>query len=77
MISSAKVPDSPASTLLTATIAMPAAIVLCSPNRSVSRPAGSAPTIRMSANALMTLAAAVILTPNCWPKTGIAGATMP
>jgi hypothetical protein len=56
--------ENPARTLLTATTEMPAAITLCSPNRSTSRPAGSAPSTRISANALMTLAAAAVLTPN-------------
>ena len=63
--------------MLTATAVMPAAITTCSPNRSTSRPAGSAPTTRISANALITLAAAAVLTPNCRANAGIAGATIP
>ena len=58
-ISSAKDLENPASTLLTATTAMPAAITPGSPKRSTRRPAGSAPTTRISANTLITLAAAV------------------
>ncbi len=69
--------EKPASTLLTATTAMPAAITECSPNRSTSRPAGSAPTTRISANALITPAAAAVLTPNCLANSGMAGATIP
>ena len=69
--------ENPASTLLTATTAMPTAITACSPNRSTSRPAGSAPRTRISANALITLAAAAVLTPNCRANAGIAGATIP
>ena len=57
-------PENPATMLLTATIAMPAAITACSPNRSTRRPAGSAPTTRSRANALTTLAAAAVLTPK-------------
>ena len=50
--------------LLTETIAMPAAMTLCSPNRSTSRPAGSAPSTRSNAKALTTLAAEAVLTPK-------------
>jgi hypothetical protein len=70
-------PDNPATVLLTATITMPTAIVRRSPNRSTRRPAGNAPTIRMSAKALITLAAAVVLTPNCRANAGMLGATIP
>src|SRR5215472_7247661 len=69
--------ENPASVLLTATIATPAAIVQCSPNLSTSRPDGSAPAIRISANALITLAAAAVLTPNCRANGGMPGATIP
>ena len=69
--------ENPASTLLTATTAMPAAMTARSPNRSASRPAGRAPITRMSANALTTLAAAAVLTPNPRANSGIAGATIP
>ena len=64
MMSSANEPENPATMLLTATIAMPAAITPGSPNRSTRRPAGSAPTMRIRANALITLAAAAVLTPK-------------
>jgi hypothetical protein len=33
--------------------------------------------IRISANALITLAAAAVLTPNCLANAGIPGATIP
>src|SRR5258706_12014764 len=70
-------PEKPARTLLAATIAMPAAIVLRSPKRSTSLPEGSAPMIRIKAKALITLAAAAVLTPNCLAKAGMPGATIP
>ena len=70
-------PEKPARTLLAATIAMPAAIVLRSPKRSTSLPEGSAPMIRIKANALITLAAAAVLTPNCLANAGMPGATIP
>jgi len=63
--------------LLTATTAMPAVITLASPKRSTRRPAGSAPTTLISANTLITLAAAATLTPNLQAKRGMAGATIP
>ena len=69
--------ENPASRLLTATIAMPTAMTLCSPKQSTRRPAGRAPTTRISANALTTLAAAAALTPNSWANSGMAGATTP
>ena len=62
--SAAKELENPASTLLTATTRMPIAIARRWPIRSISRPPGSAPTIRMTAKALMTLPAAATLTPN-------------
>jgi hypothetical protein len=43
---------------------MPIAITRREPNRSTSGPAGSANATRISANALITLAAAATLTPN-------------
>ena len=49
----------------------------CSPNRSIRRPAGSAPATRISANALTTLAAVAVLTPNWRANSGMAGATIP
>jgi hypothetical protein len=64
MMSCANDPDNPATTLLTATIAMPAAITTGSPSLSTRRPAGSAPTMRIRANALTTPAAAAVLTPK-------------
>ena len=64
MMSSVNEPANPAMMLLTATTAMPAAITTGSPNRSTRRPAGSAPTMRISANALTTPAAAAVLTPK-------------
>ena len=75
--SSAKDRENPARTLLTATTAIPAAITPGSPKRSTRRPAGSAPTTRISANTLITPAAAVTLTPNWRAKAGMAGATIP
>jgi hypothetical protein len=69
--------ENPASTLLTATTAIPVAMTTGSPNRSTSRPAGNAPSTRISAKALITLAAAATLTPNCRANAGIAGATIP
>ncbi len=57
-------PDSPASTLLAATTAIPMAITRCSPNRSTRRPAGNAPITRSRANALTTPAAEAVLTPK-------------
>ena len=69
--------ENPASTLLAATTAMPAAITSREPNRSTIRPAGSANATRISANALITLAAAATLTPNWRAKAGMAGATIP
>ena len=57
--SSANDRENPARMLLTATTAIPAAITPGSPNRSTRRPAGSAPTTRINANTLITLAAAV------------------
>jgi hypothetical protein len=77
MSSSARDRENPASTLLTATTAMPVAMITGSPNRSTSRPAGSAPMTRMNAKALITLAAAATLTPNCLANSGMAGATIP
>ena len=76
-ISSAKDCENPARTLLTATTAMPAAITGGAPKRSTSRPAGSAPNTRISANTLITLAAAATLTPNWRAKAGMTGATIP
>ena len=64
MMSSANEPENPARMLLTATIVMPVAITTGSPNLSTSRPAGSAPTMRIRANALTTPAAAAVLTPK-------------
>jgi len=64
MRSCANDPDSPASTLLAATTAIPTAITLCSPNRSTRRPAGKAPATRSRANALTTPAAEAVLTPK-------------
>ena len=75
--SSVKDWESPARTLLTATSAIPAAITPGSPKRSTRRPAGSAPTTRISANTLITPAAAVTLTPNWRANAGMAGATIP
>jgi hypothetical protein len=69
--------ENPARMLLAATMAMPVAMITGSPNRSTRRPAGSAPMTRISANALMTAAAAVSLTPNCLANSGMAGATIP
>ena len=40
-------------------------------------PAGNANATRMSANALITLAAAATLTPNWRAKAGMPGATIP
>ncbi len=76
-ISSTKDLENPASTLLTATTAMPAAITPGSPKRSTRRPAGSAPITRISANTLIPLAAVATLTPNWRAKAGMAGATIP
>ena len=56
---------------------MPAAITRREPNRSASQPAGSANATRISANALITLAAAATSTPNWRAKAGMAGATIP
>ena len=64
MMSSANEPENPARMLLTATIAIPAVITTGSPSRSTRRPAGSAPTMRIRANALTTPAAAAVLTPK-------------
>ena len=75
--SSVKDWENPARMLLTATTAMPAAITPGSPKRSTRRPAGSAPTTLISANTLITLAAAATLTPNWRAKAGMAGATIP
>jgi hypothetical protein len=69
--------ENPASMLLTATTAIPVAITRREPNRSASRPAGNANATRISANALITLAAAATLTPNWRAKAGIPGATIP
>ncbi len=69
--------ENPATRLLTATIPIPTAIVRRSPNRSTSRPAGSAPTTRIKAKALITLAAAAALTPNWRANAGMLGATIP
>jgi hypothetical protein len=69
--------EKPASTLLAATTAMPAAITRREPNRSTSRPAGIANATRISANALITVAAAATLTPNWRAKAGMPGATIP
>src|SRR5215813_8379614 len=77
MMSSANEPENPATMLLTATIAMPTAITAGWPSRSARRPAGSAPTMRISANALTTLAAAAVLTPKWRANAGISGATIP
>ncbi len=63
--------------LLAATTVMPAAITLCSPNRSTSRPAGSAPSTLSSANALTTPAAEAVLTPKWRANAGMSGATIP
>ena len=76
-MSSTKDWENPARMLLAATTAMPAAITPGSPKRSTRRPAGSAPTTLISANTLITLAAAVTLTPNLRAKAGMAGATIP
>ncbi len=76
-MSSTKDWENPARMLLAATTAIPAAITPGSPNRSTRRPAGSAPTTLISANTLITLAAAATLTPNWRAKAGIAGATSP
>ena len=57
-------PENPARILLTATIPMPADITRYSPNRSTRRPDGSAPATRSRAKALITLAAAAVLTPK-------------
>ena len=75
--SSAKEREHPARMLLTATSDIPAAITPGSPKRSTRRPAGSAPTTRISANTLITLAAVVTSTPNWRAKAGMAGATIP
>ena len=77
MMSSANELENPATMLLTATIAMPVAITAGWPNRSARRPAGSAPMMRMRANALTTLAAAVVLTPKWRANAGMSGATIP
>src|SRR5215469_12035108 len=77
MMSSANEPENPATMLLTATIAMPVAITAGWPNRSARRPAGSAPTMRIRANALTTLAAAAVLTPKWRANAGMSGATIP
>src|SRR5215813_766431 len=61
MMSSANEPENPARMLLTATIVMPTAITAGSPNLSTRRPAGSAPTMRIRANALTTPAAAAVM----------------
>ena len=76
-ISCANDPDNPASTLLTATTAIPVNMMARSPNRFTSRPAGSAPASRTSANTLITLAAAAVLTPNWRANCGMAGAAIP
>ena len=77
MMSSVNEPENPARMLLTATIVMPVAITTGSPNRSTRRPAGSAPTMRIRANALTTLAAAAVLTPKWRANAGMSGATIP
>src|SRR5690242_5440868 len=77
MMSSAYEPENPATMLLIATIAMPVAITAGCPNRSARRPAGSAPTIRIRANALTTPAAAAVLTPKWRANAGMSGATIP
>src|SRR5215468_565482 len=77
MMSSANEPENPATMLLTATIAMPVAITAGCPNRSARRPAGSAPTMRIRANALTTPAAAAVLTPKWRANAGMSGATIP
>jgi len=77
MMSAANELENPATMLLTATIAMPVAMTTGWPNRSARRPAGSAPTMRMRANALTTLAAAAVLTPKWRPNAGMSGATIP
>jgi hypothetical protein len=63
--------------LLAATTATPTAITRREPNRSTRRPAGIANATRISANALITLAAAATLTPNWLAKAGMPGATIP
>ena len=75
--SSTKDRERPARMLLIATSEIPAAITPGSPKRSTRRPTGSAPTTRISANTLITPAAAVTLTPNWRAKAGMAGATIP
>src|SRR5690242_20311932 len=69
--------ESPASRLETATIPMPVASTIRSPNRSTMRPATGANTSRMTANAATTENAAVLSTPNCLANRLIAGATIP
>jgi len=76
-MSSTKDWENPARMLLTATTAMPAAITPGSPKRSTRRPEGNAAATRISANTLITLAAAAVLTPNWQAKAGMAGATIP
>ena len=77
MMSSAYELENPATMLLTATMAMPVAITAGCPNRSARRPAGSAPTMRIKANALTTPAAAAVLTPKWRANAGMSGATIP
>ncbi len=63
--------DKPASMLLAATTATPTAITRREPNRSTRRLSGRiANATRISANALITLAAAATLTPNWLAKRG-------
>src|SRR6476660_5828477 len=60
-----------------ATISSPLMYTRRSPNRWMSRPAGGAPTSRISANAVMTNVAAAMVTPKLRAYCGNTGATTP